>query len=689
MIDGANQKVTTEHLKKNAYLYVRQSTIRQVIENTESTKRQYALRQRAIAVGWMDEQIQVIDSDLGESGASKDREGFKKLVVEVGLGRAGIVMGLEVSRLARNSSDWHRLLDICAITRTLILDEDGIYDPAHFNDRLLLGLKGTMSEAELHMIRARLTGGMLNKAKRGELKLRLPIGFVYDAHNRVRLDPDKQVQESVRLLFKTFRRVGTAHAALKEFTKQGLTFPKRMYDGPHKGEVIFSKLTYSRIFQVLKNPRYTGAYVYGRRSHERKGMSGRHHVKYLPRDQWKSFILGANEGYISWEEYEENIRRLEENSTARPERAKFPPREGPALLQGLAICGRCGTKMVVRYRQRRGELSPDYCCHGSGIHRGEILCQSIPGDVIDRTVGELLAEIMTPATLEVALAVQEELQARIDEADRLRFKHVERAKYEMELARRRYMNVDPDNRLVADELEAEWNRNLRELREAQAKYERKREEDILSISEEQRKKILALATDFPKLWKDKNTPDRERKRMARLLIDDVTLVKEEKIGVHVRFKGGATRSLNVPIPKRAWEERVHRPEVIAEIDKLLDHHTDGDVASILNERGFLSGMGRSFDGRRVSKIRRAYNLRSYYYRLSQRGLLTLREISEKYGVHRMTVSRWRNIGKLTAYRYDDMGRYLYEDPGDSIMVARSKTGAKKLECSTMSIGGAV
>lgn len=689
MIDGTNQKVTTEHLRKNAYLYIRQSTIRQVVENAESTKRQYALRQRAIAAGWGDEQIQVIDSDLGKSGASKDREGFQKLVTEVGLGRAGIVMGLEVSRLARNSTDWHRLLEICAVTRTLILDEDGIYDPSHFNDRLLLGLKGTMSEAELHMIRARLVGGMLNKARRGELKLRLPIGFIYDAHNRVRLDPDKQVQESVKLLFKTFRQVGTAHAVLKEFTRQGLTFPKRMYDGPHKGDVIFGKLTYSRIFQVLKNPRYTGAYVYGRRSHERKQMSGRPHVKYLPRDQWQSFILGANEGYISWEEYEENIRRLQENSTTRLDRAKFPPREGPALLQGLAICGRCGTRMTIRYRHRRGELAPDYCCHGSGIHRGEILCQSIPGDVIDRIVGELLVELMTPATLEVALAVQEELQARIDEADSLRFKQVERAKYEMELARRRYMRVDPDNRLVADELEAEWNNNLRELKETQAEYERKRREDVLSISEEQRKKILALVTDFPKLWKDKNTPERERKRMARLLIDDVTLVKEEKISVHVRFKGGATKSLNVAIPKRAWEERVHSPEVIAEIDKLLDHHTDGEVASILNERGFISGMGKSFDGRRVSKIRRAYNLRSYYYRLRQKGLLAMGEIRERYGVHRMTVARWRNIGKLKSYRYDDMGRYLYEDPGDSITRSKSISDAKKHECSTMSIGGAV
>lgn len=261
MSGSSDTKITQSHLQKDAYLYVRQSTIRQVVENKESTKRQYALKQRAIALGWDESKIHVIDSDLGESGASTCRDGFKSLVTEVGLGRAGIVMGLEVSRLARNSTDWHRLLEICALTKTLILDEEGVYDPSPFNDRLLLGLKGTMSEAELHVIRARLIGGALNKAKRGELVIRLPIGFVYDAHKRIVLDPNKQVRESIDLFFKTFRRVGTAHSTVKTFNQEGWTFPKRIYSGLEKGEVVFGKLTHSRAFQILRNPRYSGVYA--------------------------------------------------------------------------------------------------------------------------------------------------------------------------------------------------------------------------------------------------------------------------------------------------------------------------------------------------------------------------------------------------------------------------------------------
>jgi DNA invertase Pin-like site-specific DNA recombinase len=274
MIHDAHQKVTSTHLKRNAYLYIRQSTIRQVFENTESTQRQYALQQNAIALGWPQEHIIVIDSDLGQSGASAvDREGFQRLVAEVGMGRAGIVLGLEVSRLARNSTDWHRLLEICALTDTLILDEDGVYDPAHFNDRLLLGLKGTMSEAELHVLRARLQGGILNKAKRGELFLRPPIGLAYNAEGQCILDPDQQVRESLRLLFATFRRTGSATATVKAFRQQGLKFPRRLRTGPGKGDLIWAPLQHVHVLRILHNPRYTGAFVYGR-SHSRKTIQG-------------------------------------------------------------------------------------------------------------------------------------------------------------------------------------------------------------------------------------------------------------------------------------------------------------------------------------------------------------------------------------------------------------------------------
>ena len=478
MMNDAHQKVTPRHLRRAAYLYVRQSTLRQVLENTESTARQYALRQRAVALGWSQEQVIVIDSDQGQSGASATgRDGFQRLVSDVGLGRAGIVMGLEVSRLARNSTDWHRLLEICALTDTLILDEDGLYDPAHFNDRLLLGLKGTMSEAELHVLRARLRGGVLNKARRGELEGPLPIGFVYGADRRVRLDPDQQVQGTLRLFFETFRRTGSAMATVKAFRQQQLTFPRRAHSGPQRGEVLWDALQHSRALEVLHNPRYAGAFFFGR---TRQRKSPGHGVRFetLPRDEWIALIPAAHDGYIAWDVYEDNQRRLRENSQAQGgERRKSPPREGPALLQGLVLCGVCGERMTVRYRHGQGRLWPEYVCQTNLTRHGEPLCQMLSGASIDDAIGRLLIETVTPMALEVALSVQQELQGRWEETDRLRRQQVERAHYEADLARRRFMQVDPENRLVADELEAEWNRRLRTLTTAQEEYERQRHAD--------------------------------------------------------------------------------------------------------------------------------------------------------------------------------------------------------------------
>ena len=310
MTPDTHQKVKTVHLQRNAYLYIRQSTLRQVFENSESTKRQYALRQKAVALGWPEDRIIVIDTDLGQSGASAaDREGFQRLVTEVSLGRAGIVLGLEVSRLARNSSDWHRLLEICALTEALILDEDGIYDPAHFNDRLLLGLKGTMSEAELHVLRARLQGGILNKARRGELVIRPPIGLIYNSEGRLVLDPDKQVQEALRLLFDTFRRTGAAMATVRTFRCQNLLFPRRVQVGPQKGDLVWGVLGLSQVLRILHNPRYAGAFAYGR-SHARKSMDGGFKIIHLPKEEWETLIPEAHAGYISWEDYEQIQKRL-------------------------------------------------------------------------------------------------------------------------------------------------------------------------------------------------------------------------------------------------------------------------------------------------------------------------------------------------------------------------------------------
>jgi DNA invertase Pin-like site-specific DNA recombinase len=658
----SHHKISATHLARQAYLYVRQSTLRQVMENTESTKRQYALRERAVALGWQSEQVVVIDSDLGQSGADADRAGFQRLVAAVGMGEVGVVLGLEVSRLARNSSDWHRLLEICALAETLILDEDGLYDPSHFNDRLLLGMKGTMSEAELHVLRARLLGGQLAKARRGELETPLPVGLVYDAVGKVVLDPDQSIQDALRQFFETFRRTGSATATVRSFRERELLFPRRVRTGPHKGEVFWGALLHYRALNVLKNPRYAGAFAYGR-TQAKKTLQGTECRRRLPRDQWHTLILDAHPGYITWAEYEEHLARLQSNSAAYGnDRRSGPPREGPALLQGLAVCGRCGGRMTIRYHVRHGQSVPEYCCQSEGIKRAEPSCQRVMGGDVDRTIGELLIENMTPFALEVALSVQDELASRADEADRLRHQQVERTRYEAELAQRRYLRVDPDNRLVSATLEAEWNNKLRALDAAQEDYERQRAADTL-LDEEKRQHILALATDFPRLWQDPATPARERKRMVRLLIEDVTLLRgDELLDVHVRFRGGDARSLRLPRPKPAADLRKLDPTIVAEVDRLLDDHTDSEIADALNAAGFQPPVGDQFTVWIIWKIRKAHGLESRFDRLRRQGMLTLVEMAQALGVHQQTVKDRAARGQLASISYNDKGQRLYVPP---------------------------
>jgi DNA invertase Pin-like site-specific DNA recombinase len=662
MAADAATKVTTEHLRRAAYLYVRQSTLRQVIENTTSTDRQYALRQRAVALGWPAEQVIVIDEDLGRSGASAaGRDGFQRLVADVGMGRAGIVLGLEVSRLARNNADWHRLLEICALTGTLILDEDGLYDPCVFNDRLVLGLKGAMSEAELHLLKARLRGGQLTKARRGELAMPLPVGFVHDPTGRVVLDPDLGVQQAVRHLFATFERTGSARATVKAFADQHLLFPLRVRTGPNRGELGWHPLAHHRVLQVLHNPRYAGAFTYGRRR-ARRGPDGRARYLLQPRQDWIALIPDAHVGYLSWEEFEDNQRRLAAGAAAHgQDRRAGPPREGPALLQGLVICGRCGQRMTVRYQQRGRHLTPIYVCQRTGIQTATPTCQAILGGGIDHAVGELLLATVSPMALEVALAVSDELAARAQEADRLRRTQVERARHTAELARRRYLAVDPDNRLVAASLEADWNQALREHTRAQEDYERQAAQTA-TLNAEQRAKVLALASDFPALWNDPRTPQRERKRMVRLLLADITLLRSQAITAHVRFKGGQTHSLTVPLPLAAPDLRRTPPTVIAEIDRLLDDHTDAEIAQALNHSGIVSGTGQPFTAGIVCHIRRRHRLASRKDRLQARGMVGVRELADRLGVCTTTIKQWATEGRLRSEVFNDKGERLYEIP---------------------------
>jgi DNA invertase Pin-like site-specific DNA recombinase len=667
MNGSPHPKVGSRHLRRLAYLYVRQSTLHQVLENTESTQRQYALRERAMALGWPRERVITIDEDLGQSGAlAAQRAGFQRLVAEVGLGRVGIVLGLEASRLARRSSDWHRLLEICALAGTLILDEDGLYDPAAFNDRLLLGLKGTMSEAELHVLQARLKGGILSKAARGELRLLLPVGFVYDEDGRAVLDPDGQVQGAIRLLFETFRRTGSAHRTVRVLREEGLLFPRRMRRGPRKDELLWAPLDYHNALNILHNPRYAGAYAFGR-TRTYKSADGRTHVDDLPREEWHTLILEAHEGYISWEDYESNLKRLEENSRAYgSERRMSPAREGPALLQGLVLCGRCGRRMSVRYHNRKGRAIPDYLCQDVNVHHGGELCQRVPGKDLDAAIGEALVSAMTPLSLEVSLKVQDEIQQRLAEADRLRHRQVERARYEAELAQRRYLRVDPDNRLVADSLEADWNAKLEALRGAQDEYERGRKADHFVLDESQRKAILALAEDFPRLWQDPSTPDRERKRMVRLLLEDVTLLRGgESIAAHLRLKGGETRSIEVPLAPPIGDLRRTERDLVLQIDRLLDKHTDGEVAVLLNSRGLRSHEGKRFTGLMIGQLRRSHGLRSRFTRLREKGMLTVQEAAGGYGISRGKAMVWYHKGLVRAHLYNDKGECLFEPPGEN------------------------
>ncbi|MBV9595406.1 MAG: recombinase family protein [Chloroflexi bacterium] len=656
-------RVTPHHLARNAYLYVRQSTLRQVVEHTESATRQYALRQRAIALGWPAEQIIVIDCDQGQSGASAaDRAGFQQLVAEVGLGHAGIVLGLEVSRLARSSTDWHQLLELCALSQTLILDEDGLYDPGHFNDRLLLGLKGTMSEAELHVLRARLIGGQRSKARRGELKQILPIGFVYDPLDRVVFDPDQQVQQAIRLVFQAYRRTGSACRVVGYFSQEELLFPRRIRSGPAKGNLVWGPLTHDHVLRVLHNPRYAGAFTYGRTTVHHRG-NGHLYIERLQRDEWQVLLRDAHAGYISWDEYEQNLQQLRQAAHSYGiDRRESPPREGPALLQGLVICGRCGNRMTVRYDIHKEREVTTYTCMRTAIQHARPVCQRVHGEALDAAIGDLLIESLTPFNLELTLAIQAEVQARIDDADRLRQQHVERARQEAELAQHRFQRVHPDNRLVADVLEAEWNARLRELADVQDLYQRQRAEAQRILDADERKAILDLATDLPRLWRDPRTPARERKRLARLLIEDVTLLRADQLTAHVRFRGGATHSLQLPLPGRAWQLRQAKPEVVSAIDELLNEHTDGEIAAILNERGLRSGLGLPFHSHIVGDMRRSYRLGTRFDRLRAAGLLDKRDMARLLKISVGTLKTWYRHGLITGKAYDDKGSVLYQPP---------------------------
>jgi DNA invertase Pin-like site-specific DNA recombinase len=648
-----NSKIQIHHREKMAYVYLRQSTMAQVYHHQESTQRQYALKDRALELGWPPDQIRVLDADLGQSGTQmNNRQDFKTLVADVSLEKVGAVFALEASRLSRSCSDWHRLLEICSLTGTLMVDADGCYDPADFNDQLLLGLKGTMSQAELHFIRARLQGGKRNKAQRGELRFPLPVGYVYgDEPGSVLFDPDLEIQNAVRLVFTLFRQTGSAYGVVRHFLQHQLNFPRRAFGGVWNGKVIWGKLNHGRVLCLLSNPSYAGAYVFGRyrgvKSISTEGQV-QARVQRQPMDSWLVLIQEHHPGYISWDDYLENQRMLVQNQTNGLDHCSSgAAREGRALLQGLLLCGHCGRRLSPRYLGHGGVYPVYECTRRQTDTHYSSECVRIQADLIDQTISDRVLEILQPEQIEIALRAVKELERRGQAVDQQWRMRIERLEYQAQLAQRRYEEVDPSNRLVAGTLEKRWNDALEELKAAQEELHRSRQQQGLELTDEQKAQLRTLAEDLPKLWKSQTTSAQDRKRMLRLLIKDVTVEKkrvERKVVLHVRWQGGAVEDLRADIPLPPFEKIRYPEAMVDRVRTLAKSLTDTQIVAALNREGVLSAKGRPFTRNIVSWIRYRYQIEPP--RLRGLGERTVNEVADHFGVRPSVVYYWIAHGVL-------------------------------------------
>jgi hypothetical protein len=517
-----------------------------------------------------------------------------------------------------------------------------------------------MSEAELHILRARLLGGQMNKARRGELWIQPPIGYVYDGKQRIVFDPDEQIQRAVRLVFETFRTSGSAERVVRHFHTEGILFPRRLVTGPRAGEVLFVPLVHSRVLHILHNPRYSGAYVYGRTRQRKVVVGATVRYRRLSQEEWKVFLPNAYPGYITWEVFESNQAQLRANAAGYGwDRRRSPPREGVALLQGIAVCGRCGRRMTVRYQVEKGHPIPRYACVRDTIQNNEPACQIILGTAVDEAVSKAILDAVTPTSVELALEVFEELRARKAELDRLHRAQVERARQEAELAQQQYLMVRPENRLVADTLERQWNEKLRELAEIEGKYTRISANDVYAVNNEDRERIQNLVSDLPRVWNDPRTPSRERKRMLRLLIEDVTLVRDKLIRIQIRWKGGATTQLERPLPLNAADLRRTPAGIVELVRALATEQTDAQIARTLNARCLRSGTGKPFTALAVRRLRMAYCIESLARHLQKAGWITVTDMGRQLHVHPSTAKRFALEGVLRAVRADDRGLILF------------------------------
>ena len=643
-------KITASHLSRQAIVYLRQSSPAQVEHNRESTERQYALAEKACELGWPYERIVVIDEDLGLSGAGwVARSGFARLTAEVALARVGLVLGLEVSRLARNNVDWHRLIDLAGLTDTLIGDADGIYHPALFNDRLLLGLKGTMSEAELHILRARLNGGIRNKAAKGELRRGLPVGFVWgETDGEVLFHADEAVVTAIRSIFQRFAETGSARRVWLWFRAQDHKLPLRMSE---HAEIRWVEASYHAIHQVLTNPVYAGAYVYGKtRTEMMLDASGvrRKRIKHLPRDQWQVLIKEHHQGFIDWQTYEANQQRIARNTRPGPHKEGSAVREGSALLQGLAYCGHCGRRLRTHYHGRNS--SPGYHCAGERLVEGRgSYCLNIGGVQIDAAVAGAFLAALEPAKIRATLAAAEQIEMDRESA----LKHwrlgVERASYAVSLAERRYRAVDPDNRLVARGLEREWEESLTSLETAKAELARREQERPRVLSIEEHSRLCALGPDLAAVWAATTTTPRDRKELLGTLIDEVIVkVERDKCAAHLtlRWKGGALTEIDLSLPRSRPATVRTDEDTVALVRRLAVHYPDTVIAGILNRQGRRTARGYRFEGNRVCSLRTHWKIPCFVPKTDAAAgeLLTIKLVATALGVAPSTIHRLINDG---------------------------------------------
>jgi DNA invertase Pin-like site-specific DNA recombinase/uncharacterized protein YndB with AHSA1/START domain len=643
-------KITANHLSRQAIVYLRQSSAAEVENNRESTDRQYALAAKARELGWPADRIVVIDEDLGLSGSGfVARSGFARLTAEVALAHVGLVLGLEVSRLARNNADWHRLIELGGLTDTLIGDADGIYHPALFNDRLLLGLKGAMSEAELHVLRARLNGGIRNKAARGELRRGLPVGFVWgETDGEVCFHPDEAVVAAIRNVFASFAQTGSARRVWLWFRSEGLTFPLQMHQG---AEIRWVEASYTAIHHVLTNPAYAGAYAYGKSRRETMlDASGvrRKRVRKLPRSEWQVLIADHHPGFIDWRTYEANQDRIAKNTRPGPHKAGGAVREGSALLQGLATCGHCGRRLHTHYRGRSS--SPGYHCPGKILVEGRgVYCLNIGGIQIDEAVTRAFIAALEPAKLAATVAAAERLEADRETSLRQWRLGVERASYEASRAERRYRAVDPDNRLVARGLEREWEERLSALEAAKAELSRREEARPRVLSQDERRRLLALGADLAAVWHAATTTPRDRKELLRTLLEEV-IVKIERdkatARLTLRWKGGALAEIDLALPRSRPATIRTDEDTIALVRRLAALYPDAVIAGILNRQGRSTAYGHRFEANRVGNLRRHWDIPCFEPSAARAEgeLLTIKKAAAVLGVAPSTLHRLLNAG---------------------------------------------